>query len=361
MAGRGLGFGVVAALIMVLGVAGGASAKDVTPRQGPTDADHLLRDASGNLAAPRCIDNGVSGPRVQPVFVYRAGQNNRFERFRTVLQRSTYLTSGIFERSSAGQRAVRWVHDEACQPIILQVAVPSRFTYNLVNLRSYLTRTDARFRRSDRVYSLWVDAYTSPTWSGLGDKRWSASWTSSYGFIWVDAHELVHALGAVNGGAPHATGKGHCWDAYDVMCYRDGGPAWRNAQMCVSPQAPYRLDCGSDDYFAVAPRRGSWLARNPAHNVANSRFLAKTLPVPLPGPPPAPEQVTRTATSVEWIAVPGVRYDVGYTTFSGLIAWVGQDLTSGQADLAAFPNGKKVFVRAVNDAGYSPRTYAVYR
>lgn len=361
MAGRGVACGVVAALLMALSITGPVAAKDITPRQGPTDADHLLRDASGNMAAPRCIGDGVSGPRVQPVFVYRAGQNNRFEKFRTVLRRSTYLTSGIFERSSGGQRAVRWVHDASCQPVILQVAVPQKYTYNLVNLRSYLTRTDPRFRRSNRVYSLWVDAYTSPTWSGLGDNRWSATWTSSYGFVWVDAHELVHALGAVHGGAPHATGKAHCWDAYDVMCYPDGGPGWRDAQMCVSPQAPYRLDCGGDDYFAVAPRPGSWLARNPRHNVANSRFLQQTQPVELPSAPAPVQGVTRTATSVDWVAVPGVRYDVGYTTFSGLIAWVGQDLTGGHADLAAFPNGKKVFVRAVNDAGYSARTYATYR
>lgn len=337
-----------------------AVAEEITAWQGPTDADLLLKDASGNWAAPRCIGNGTSGPRVQPVFVYRAGQPNRFENFRSVLMRSTYLTSGIVERSSGGQRAVRWVTDAACQPVIWQVAVPQRYTYNLVQLRSYLKRTDSRFRSGQRVYSLWVDAYTSPGWSGLGDDRWSATWTSSYGFVWVDAHEMIHALGAVHSGSPHATGKGHCWDGYDVMCYSDGGRRWRQATMCMSPEAPYRLDCNNDDYFAVNPRPGTWLARNPRHNVANSRFLAKVTPVALPSPPPPPTDVRRSATAVRWTAVPGVRYDVGYRRFGGDVTWIAQDVPGGYVDLINIPLRKSIFVRAVNDAGYSDRADPIY-
>lgn len=337
-----------------------AVAKDISSWQAPGDADVILKDASGNWAAPRCIGDGVSGPRVQPVFVYRAGQPNRFVEFSAVLRRSTYLTSGIFERSSQGQRSVRWVHDAACQPVIWQVAVPSPYTYNLVRLRSYLTRTDPRFRRSDRVFTLWVDARTGESWSGLGGNRWSATWTSSFGFVWVDTHEFVHALGAVNGGAPHSTGKGHCWDGFDVMCYTDGGKPWPNRRVCTSPVDPYRLDCGQDDYFAINPRPGTWLARHPRYNVANSRFLARTSPVPLPSLPANPVNVTRTATSVDWDAVAGMRYDVGYEGFSGDVVWVAQDLQIGHADLINLPYGADIFVRAVNDAGYSGRVHAPY-
>jgi hypothetical protein len=354
-------WGLAAVALLLLAFIAPTQAKEITPWQGPTDADSLLKSSSGNWAAPRCIGNGTSGPRVQPVFVYRAGQVNRFEQFRVALQRSLYLTSGIFERSSKSQRAVRWVHDAACQPVIWQVAVPEQYTYNLSQLRSYLTGMDPRFRSSKRVYSLWVDAYTSPNWSGLGDKRWSASWTSSYGFIWVDAHELVHALGAVHPSAPHATGKGHCWDGYDVMCYSDGGSGWRKATMCLSPQAHYRLDCNKDDYFSIKPRRGSWLKKHPKHNVANSRFLEKTLPVALPSPPPAPTNASRTLTSVDWDSVPGVRYDVGYTAFSGERVWVAQDVLGGHVDLVDVSLRTRIFVRAVNDAGYSPRVYPANR
>lgn len=349
---------VFCALLLPLSPAAG---KDISPWQGPTDADLLLQDSSGNWAAPRCTGDGVSGPRVQPVFVYRAGHTNRFADFQAVLRRSTYLTSGIIERSSQGRRAVRWAHDGSCQPVIWQVAVPTRFTYNLVNLRSYLTRTDPRFRRSDRVYSLWVDARTGSSWSGLGGDRWSASWTSSFGFVWVDAHEMIHALGAVNGGAPHATGKGHCWDGLDVMCYNDGGKPWANKTVCAARVDEYRLDCGQDDYFAVNPAPGSWLARHPRQNVAGSRFLARTTPVALAPLPAGPVNVTRTLTSVDWDPVPGVRYDVYHGGFGGDVTWVAQDVVGGHADLVNVAYRTKIYVRAVSDAGYSPRVYAEYR
>lgn len=338
-----------------------ARASDVSTWQGPTDADMLLKESSGNWAAPRCIGDGVSGSRVQPVFVYREGQPNRFAEFNTVLRRSMYLTSGIFERSSGGQRAVRWVHDAACQPVIWQVAVPTAYTYNLVKLRSYLTSMYPTFRNSERVYSLWVDALTGEGWSGLGGNRWSATWTSSFGFVWVDTHELVHALGAVHARAPHSTGKGHCWDGFDVMCYSDGGKPWPNKKVCTATVNHYRLDCGQDDYFAVSPMRGSWLARHPRHNVANSKFLARTAPVPLAPLPPAPTNVTRTVSSIDWDVVPGVRYDVGYEGFTGDRVWVVQDAVVGHADLVNVGSRKKIFVRAVSDSGYSSRVVASLR
>ena len=345
------------AVVMVLAGATAPSpavARDVIVRQSPMDADYYLRDASGNWAAPRCIGDGVSGPRVQPVFVYRKGTANRYERFRTTLQRSTDLTTGVFERSSAARRTVRWVHDASCRPVIWQVAVPTARTHDLVSLRRYLEDRQPRFRRSDRVYSLWVDSTTSPSWSGLGDDRWSASWSSSWGFVWVDAHELVHALGAIWPGAPHSTGKAHCYDGYDLMCYSDGGPGWRNVTVCPAPQARYRLDCGQDDYFAVAPRRGSWLARHPRANVANSRFLAKVPPRVLPTEPAAPVEVTRLIDRVTWANLPDTRYDVGLREPGGSLRWLAQDVVSGEYPLARVGPESRVFVRAVNDAGFSP-------
>lgn len=335
-----------------------ATAKRGTPRQSPVDADYYLVDASGHWAAPRCLGSGTSGPRVQPVFVYRLGQKNRFSRFRVVLKRSMALTTGIVERSSGAQRTVRWVHDAACQPVVWQVGVPSRYTHDLVSLRRYLTAADSRFRRTNRVYSLWVDSTTSPSWSGLGGDRWSATWSSSWGFVWVDAHEMIHAIGAVRADAPHATGKGHCYDGYDVMCYSDGGATWRRLTVCPRPEDQYRLDCRDDDYFAVSPRRGSWLARHPGANVANSRFLAQVAPRPLPLEPAAPTGVRRDALSVRWDPVPAVRYDVGVRDSDGSIAWLGQDVTDGVFSLLGVRLEDRVFVRAVNDAGYSARVRA---
>lgn len=334
------------------------SARSGPPRQSPVDADYYLVDASGHWAAPRCVGNGTSGPRVQPVFVHRLGQKSRFNRFRVVLKRSMALTTGIVERSSGAQRTVRWVHDAACQPVVWQVGVPARYTHDLVSLRRYLTAADSRFRATSRVYSLWVDSTTSPRWSGLGGDRWSATWSSSWGFVWVDAHEMIHAFGAVHADAPHATGKGHCYDGYDVMCYSDGGATWRKVTVCPRAEDQYRLDCRDDDYFAVTPREGSWLARHPRANIANSRFLAQVAPRPLPVEPAAPTGVRRDAFNVRWYTVPGVRYDVGALDTDGSISWLGQDVTAGVYPLLELSLADRVFVRAVNDAGYSVRVRA---
>jgi hypothetical protein len=107
----------------------------------------------------------------------------------------------------------------------------------------------------------------------------------------TEAHELTHTLGAVLGGAPHATNYGHCWDTYDVMCY-DDGPGTELKVVC--PRAHQQLlDCGHDDYFSTAPPAGSWLLTH--WNVANSGFLADgsgnpppVAPPPPPPPPPRP-------------------------------------------------------------------------
>lgn len=354
--------GVAAALAVVLaGMVMPARAdgwRPATPLQSPQDADYLLARSAGHWAPPRCVDDGVSGPRVQPVFVYREGRNNRYPQFAKILQRSTYLTTGVFERSSGTTRTVRWVHDAACQPVFWQVAVPASETYYLSTLRAWLRKNDPRFRAKDRVFSLWVDGRTSSSWSGLGDDRWSAVWSSSYGFIWVDAHELIHALGAVKRGAPHQTGKGHAYDGNDIMSYADGGSKWRKWNRCPQPEARYRLDCGQDDYFAVSPRPGSWLAKHPKANVANSRFLAIVPPRGLPVRPLPPIGVNRDAASVTWVAEPGLRYDVGYVTLSGGVKWLGQDVTAGSVSSGSAPLDARLFVRAVNDSGYSKRAYA---
>jgi hypothetical protein len=250
------------------------------------------------------------------------------------------------------------VHGADCRPVIWQVAVPQTRTDDLVSIRRYLTRTDPRFRRTDRVYALWVDSYTSPRWSGLGGDRWSATWSSSFGFVWVDAHELVHALGAVTPDAPHASGNGHCWDGRDLMCYDDGGSAWRKAVVCARAEDRYRLDCGDDDYFSVRPRPGSWLARNPGANVANSRFLALVAPRALPAVPARPVGAVRTISAVTWVQQPGLRYDVGFVGRNGNLRWLAQNLVAGTVPAVGVPAERKVFVRAVNAAGYSPRAYA---
>lgn len=81
-------------------------------------------------------------------------------------------------------------------------------------------------------------------------------------------HEYAHSLGAVQTGAPHATGAHHCNDGRDVLCYADGGPRASYQSHCTDG---IHFDCGADDYFHPRPPEGSYLA---AHwNLASSRWL----------------------------------------------------------------------------------------
>lgn len=79
-------------------------------------------------------------------------------------------------------------------------------------------------------------------------------------------HEMLHSLGAVQHSAPHSTGRGHCWDGSDVMCYDDGGTYGESAT-CTKRQ----VDCNNDDYYHPKPAPGSYLDTH--WNIANSRFL----------------------------------------------------------------------------------------
>jgi hypothetical protein len=96
--------------------------------------------------------------------------------------------------------------------------------------------------------------------------------------IWQ--HEVGHNLGAVQDSSPHTSGAGHCYEAYDVMCYDDGGPWFQGGggivALCPSamPDGQEIFDCNGDDYYATDPAVGSYLVDH--WNLASSRWLSWT-------------------------------------------------------------------------------------
>lgn len=72
-------------------------------------------------------------------------------------------------------------------------------------------------------------------------------------------HEMGHTIGAVQPGAPNATGVNkaagngwHCWQDFDVMCYNDGGDTDPGTLLptCNTGAGSFdHFDCGHDSYF----------------------------------------------------------------------------------------------------------------
>src|SRR5690606_7750902 len=97
----------------------------------------------------------------------------------------------------------------------------------------------------------------------------------------IEAHELMHTLGAVQPTAPHPTIYGHCRDDYDIMCSVDGpGSSLISPRPCPSSSEELLLDCRNDDYFSTAPVAGSYLANN--WNSADSSWLEREPGEPQP-------------------------------------------------------------------------------
>jgi len=96
----------------------------------------------------------------------------------------------------------------------------------------------------------------------------SYEYSINYGFAGsgsgaqVFAHENGHAMGAVQLSAPHSTGRWHCTDGLDVMCYNDGGPSgssYSSTSCGAAPNGTLFFDCGFNDYFNPGPAAGSYL------------------------------------------------------------------------------------------------------
>ncbi len=263
----------------------------------------------GTLTAhvtPSCSGTGVDGKRVQVLYVRETTTPSRFTSVLPALRNEVANVDDVVAVSAeqtGGLRRVRWVHDADCAPVIEEVVLPAgslgaewRTTVSAMSAAGY--------KANDRKYLMFADAQAL---CGIGsvyaDSSSSATnhnnvyggyaridtpcWSTSHSLA---AHELTHNLGGVQGSAPHATVKGHCYDESDLMCYDDGsGVAMK--QVCAGAQEDL-LDCNKDDYFSTAPPANSYLATN--WNVASSGFLDRTLTEP---PASAPPVVTVTASS----------------------------------------------------------------
>ena len=246
----------------------------------------------------QCYSDGTSGARVQMIYAHPR-TINRFTTFKRTIKRRAGQIDAIYEASAqqtGGHRHVRWATDANCNIVVQSVVVPAA-TIPVAGFQALVESLRAQgFSSNDRKYLVWVDtgtstSNTSGTCVGLGtlfpDETDSPANDNNRfgGFTRVDekclfaifnpvaahveAHELMHTMGAVQANSPHHSRFAHCLDDYDIMCYNDGSGGLR--VVCSTTSNEMRLDCNHDDYFSTNPTRGGYLDTH--WNTADSRWF----------------------------------------------------------------------------------------
>jgi hypothetical protein len=274
-------------------------------RKGANAAAVAAADAAGvrSASAPAlgsnlvCDGDGVSGDRVQAMYVVEAGKPNRYAAMLASFKLWAAGVDDVFNLSAAlngGVRHLRFVTEgtaPSCTAQVANVTVPAG---SLVDLNTELAAVQALgYTDPHRKYLMWTDAnvycgiatlYVDPrptqdnfnngyaaSFSRVDTGCWGFGAGSAEGHS-VEAHELTHNLGAVQPGAPHATVYGHCTDGSDVMCYPDNPDGVTPVTQNVCPAyLDSLLDCNGDDYYSTMPAVGSYLSSH--WNNASSQFL----------------------------------------------------------------------------------------
>ena len=276
-------------------------------------------DVAAAASTTSCVGDGIGGKRVQALYVVASDKANRASQIVPLIRQWAALTESSFVDSAAqtgGVRRVRWVHDSVCvldvDTVVVAANADDSFGATITAIQN------AGYTSPSRKYLMWVDAnvycgiaqlypHTAKTnnlnngsyamYSRVDNGCWGYSTPS------VEAHELMHNLGAVQSNSPNHSPYGHCLDDKDTMCYADG-PGVVVATVCPGTENERLFDCNKDDYFNTAPPTNSYLATN--WNTADSAFLfdgphAPTPPDPDPDPDPDPPATTEVRdTTASW-------------------------------------------------------------
>lgn len=247
----------------------------------------------------QCYTDGTSGARVQLVYAH-SSTINRFTTFKRTMKQRAGQIEAIYDasaRQTGGRRHVRWATNANCNVQVRSVLVPAS-AIPVDGFQSLVESLRAQgFNSNDRKYLVWADTgrptnVNSATCVGLGtlfpdetDNPATNDNNQFGGFTRVDetclfavfnlvaghveAHELMHTMGAVQANSPNHSRFAHCLDDYDIMCYNDGSGGLR--VVCSGRSNEMRLDCNHDDYFSTNPTRGGYLDTH--WNTADSRWF----------------------------------------------------------------------------------------
>lgn len=256
---------------------------DLPPQLDEVKATHALL-ATAPTASISCVGDGVSGKRVQVMYVRTITQPDRYATVAPQLLAVTTAVDALYEASAqetAGHRRIRFVTTPTCQLDIMAIELPVNATNSFAATVTALRTLG--YDDPDRKYLLFVDAeiYCGVSTVKKDSQPGPANANNQLvGYARIDrgcwnvttvAHELTHTLGGVQNDAPHATGGWHCTDQYDLMCYADSENSPPITIGCANISHENLLDCNHDDYFHTNPPADNYLASH--WNVANSDFL----------------------------------------------------------------------------------------
>lgn len=258
------------------------------------NAFDLIVPENSSLITVPCDGDGVSGNRVEAIYVRADNAPDNYKKYLTRLQQlvaGVDYTFNVSAQETGGVRHGRFVHDSQCVPIIrnevLSPAGISTFRNTISELknrgynnrgRRYMIFADANiYCGIGSIYN--DDRHDSTNWNNVGGPLFGRTDAGCWGY--AEAHELMHNLGAVQLSAPHTSGGWHCVDEYDEMCYSDY-PYYPPMQYSCPQNSHDRLfDCKHDDYYSTNPGSDSYLATH--WNAANSWYLM-TAGAPVPSP-----------------------------------------------------------------------------
>jgi len=303
-------------------------------------AQSLWAGSTPATARPICYGDGASGPRVQLIYGYVAGQKNRapgvVPQIRGVF--AARMQAMITAASAGKDLGIRFAFGAGCKALSVPVVAfpastvqgPNGSTASAQFGKMITHLQKLGYSRTDRKYQVIWDWWNAAGVCGLGElaagldqptpanvhngvptagshtdvpsvvgaqdlapaPRYSAVWKNVFGprgpGCWefdqsgagVEVHELMHTLGAVQLSAPHSDGAGHCTDTPSVMC--TGGGARPSVPACAVQKVQV-LDCGMDDFWNPNPAQGSYLSQ--ADNIAASQFFGPQLQDRLTGSP----------------------------------------------------------------------------
>ncbi|MFT4037442.1 MAG: hypothetical protein QM692_04625 [Thermomicrobiales bacterium] len=253
-----------------------------TGRAAPVAASRAAR-----LPAYECVGDGVSGARVQVLYVRPSNQASNFAAYQTSFRTWAAAANDTFAAAAAqtgGSRSLRFVTTPGCAIDVQEVTIAPGQNSDVDTLFAAIRAKG--FTNTNRHYLAFVDSGMAGACGhgSLEDDDWAAQTNrhnytpgiaAVYSNCWsepsVAVHELLHTLGAVQLSAPNASGYFHCIDEYDVMCYSDGPGVTMRYDCPNASLDTTMIDCGKNDYFHTNPPAGNYLASH--WNTANSRFL----------------------------------------------------------------------------------------